>query len=315
MLEKITELANKEKKISDFHLREGSDIAYRILGDIVIQPNSKISDKDFEELLKKNLDEEEIKKFYKKKELDAAVMLGDLRFRANFYMTLNGTGAVLRRVETKAPLMDNLNLPPILYELLDTHKGLVLVTGPTGSGKSTTLAAIINQINESRQSNIITIEDPVEFVHHDRKSIISQREVGKQTNSFSNALKAALREDPDVILVGELRDLETIGLALTAAETGHLVFGTLHTSGAPNTINRIIDVFPPEQQNQIRAQIAESFEVMVFNAPIKNLIWAAKIHQIPTVMQTAQREGMIQMEKSIEDLIASNQISNAEKNN
>ena len=336
MLEKITELANKEKKISDFHLREGSDIAYRILGDIVIQPNSKISDKDFEELLKKNLDEEEIKKFYKKKELDAAVMLGDLRFRANFYMTLNGTGAVLRRVETKAPLMDNLNLPPILYELLDTHKGLVLVTGPTGSGKSTTLAAIINQINESRQSNIITIEDPVEFVHHDRKSIISQREVGKQTNSFSNALKAALREDPDVILVGELRDLETIGLALTAAETGHLVFGTLHTSGAPNTINRIIDVFPPEQQNQIRAQIAESlkmvvtqklfkkkdgsgrvgaFEVMVCNAPIKNLIREAKIHQIPTVMQTAQREGMIQMEKSIEDLIASNQISNAEKNN
>jgi len=336
MLEKITELANKEKKISDFHLREGSDIAYRILGDIVIQPNSKISDKDFEELLKKNLDEEEIKKFYKKKELDAAVMLGDLRFRANFYMTLNGTGAVLRRVETKAPLMDNLNLPPILYELLDTHKGLVLVTGPTGSGKSTTLAAIINQINESRQSNIITIEDPVEFVHHDRKSIISQREVGKQTNSFSNALKAALREDPDVILVGELRDLETIGLALTAAETGHLVFGTLHTSGAPNTINRIIDVFPPEQQNQIRAQIAESlkmvvtqklfkkkdgsgrvgaFEVMVCNAPIKNLIREGKIHQIPTVMQTAQREGMIQMEKSIEDLIASNQISNAEKNN
>ena len=336
MLEKITQLANKEKKISDFHLREGSDIAYRILGDIVIEPNSKITDVDFSEIMKKNLEEEDIKKFNDKKELDTAVMLGDLRFRANFYKTLNGTGAVLRRVETKAPLMDDLNLPPILYELLDTHKGLVLVTGPTGSGKSTTLAAIINQINESRQSNIITIEDPVEFVHHDRKSIISQREVGKQTKSFSNALKAALREDPDVILVGELRDLETIGLALTAAETGHLVFGTLHTSGAPNTINRIIDVFPPEQQNQIRAQIAESlkmvvtqklfkkkdgsgrigaFEVMVCNAPIKNLIREAKIHQIPTVMQTAQREGMIQMEKSIEDLIASNQISNAEKNN
>ncbi len=336
MLEKITELANKEKKISDFHLREGSDIAYRILGDIVIEPNSKITDADFSEIMKKNLEEEDIKKFHDKKELDTAVMLGDLRFRANFYKTLNGTGAVLRRVETKAPLMDELNLPPILYELLDTHKGLVLVTGPTGSGKSTTLAAIINQINESRQSNIITIEDPVEFVHHDRKSIISQREVGKQTKSFSNALKAALREDPDVILVGELRDLETIGLALTAAETGHLVFGTLHTSGAPNTINRIIDVFPPEQQNQIRAQIAESlkmvvtqklfkkkdgsgrigaFEVMVCNAPIKNLIREAKIHQIPTVMQTAQREGMIQMEKSIEDLIASNQISNADKNN
>ena len=335
MLDKITELANKEKKISDFHLRSGSDIAYRMLGDIVIEPNSKIEEKDLEDLLKKNCSEEDVKKFQVKKELDAAVMLGELRFRVNFYKTLNGTGAVLRRVETKPPLMDSLNLPPILYELLDTHKGLVLVTGPTGSGKSTTLAAIINQINESRQSNIITIEDPVEFIHNDRKSIVSQREVGKQTQSFANALKAALREDPDVILVGELRDLETIGMALTAAETGHLVFGTLHTSGAPNTINRIIDVFPPEQQGQIRAQIAESlkmvvtqklfkkkdgsgrvgaFEVMVCNSPIKNLIREAKIHQIPTVMQTAQREGMILMEKSIEELISGGQISNAEKN-
>ena len=336
MLEKITELANKDKNISDFHLRGGSDIAYRILGDINIEPNSKIEEKDIEELLKKNCSEEDIKRFNSKNELDTAVMLGELRFRANFYKTLNGTAAVLRRIESKVPLMDDLSLPPILFELLDTHKGLVLVTGPTGSGKSTTLAAIINQINESRQSNIITIEDPVEFIHKDKKSIVSQREVGKQTESFAHALKAALREDPDVILVGELRDLETIGMALTAAETGHLVFGTLHTSGAPNTINRIIDVFPPEQQGQIRAQIAESlkmvvtqklfkkkdgsgrigaFEVMVCNAPIKNLIREAKIHQIPSVMQTAQREGMMTMEKSIEDLIGTGVISNAEKNN
>ena len=336
MLEKITELANKDKNISDFHLRGGSDIAYRILGDINIEPNSKIEEKDIEELLKKNCSEEDIKRFNSKNELDTAVMLGELRFRANFYRTLNGTAAVLRRIESKVPLMDDLSLPPILFELLDTHKGLVLVTGPTGSGKSTTLAAIINQINESRQSNIITIEDPVEFIHKDKKSIVSQREVGKQTESFAHALKAALREDPDVILVGELRDLETIGMALTAAETGHLVFGTLHTSGAPNTINRIIDVFPPEQQGQIRAQIAESlkmvvtqklfkkkdgsgrigaFEVMVCNAPIKNLIREAKIHQIPSVMQTAQREGMMTMEKSIEDLIGTGVISNAEKNN
>ena len=335
MLEKITELANKDKNISDFHLRGGSDIAYRILGDINIEPNSKIEEKDIEELLKKNCSEEDIKRFNSKNELDTAVMLGELRFRANFYKTLNGTAAVLRRIESKVPLMEDLSLPPILFELLDTHKGLVLVTGPTGSGKSTTLAAIINQINESRQSNIITIEDPVEFIHKDKKSIVSQREVGKQTESFAHALKAALREDPDVILVGELRDLETIGMALTAAETGHLVFGTLHTSGAPNTINRIIDVFPPEQQGQIRAQIAESlkmvvtqklfkkkdgsgrigaFEVMVCNAPIKNLIREAKIHQIPSVMQTAQREGMMTMEKSIEDLIGTGVISNAEKN-
>jgi len=336
MLDKITKLAGANKNISDFHLRGGSDIAYRVLGDVNIEPNSKIEDKDLEELLKKNCTEDEIKKFNSKNELDTAVMLGDLRFRANFYKTLNGTAAVLRRIESKVPLMDDLSLPPILFELLDTHKGLVLVTGPTGSGKSTTLAAIINQINESRQSNIITIEDPVEFIHKDKKSIVSQREVGKQTESFAHALKAALREDPDVILVGELRDLETIGMALTAAETGHLVFGTLHTSGAPNTINRIIDVFPPEQQGQIRAQIAESlkmvvtqklfkkkdgsgrigaFEVMVCNAPIKNLIREAKIHQIPSVMQTAQREGMMTMEKSIEDLIGTGVISNAEKNN
>ena len=336
MLEKVTELAIKEKQISDFHLRGGSDIAYRKLGDIVIEPNSKIEEKDLEELLKLNCSEHELKVFKDVKELDCAIMLGELRFRANFYQTMNGTGAVLRRVETVAPNMEDLNLPPVLYQLLDVHKGLVLVTGPTGSGKSTTLAAIINQINDQRQSNIITIEDPVEFIHKDKQSIVSHREVGKQTKSFSNALRAALREDPDVILVGELRDLETIGLALTAAETGHLVFGTLHTSGAPNTINRIIDVFPPEQQSQIRAQIAESlkmvvtqklfkkkdnsgrigaFEIMVCNAPIKNLIREAKIHQIPTVMQTAQREGMIQMEKSIEDLIAAGKISSNEKNN
>ena len=336
MLEKINQLAIEKKDISDFHLRGGSDIAYRELGEIVSIPDSKITDEDLNALLKKNCTEEEIKRFEADKEFDTGIMLADMRFRANFYKTLNGTGAVLRRVETKAPNMDKLNLPPVLYQLLDAHQGLVLVTGPTGSGKSTTLAAIINQINEQKAANIITIEDPVEFIHHDQKSIVSQRQVGKQTLSFANALRAALREDPDVILVGELRDLETISLALTAAETGHLVFGTLHTSGAPNTINRIIDVFPPEQQGQIRAQIAESlnmvvtqklfkkkdgsgrvgaFEIMVCNAPIKNLIRDAKIHQIHSVMQTASREGMISMDKSIEDLIASGQISHADKNN
>ncbi len=336
MLKKISELVKTNSKISDFHLRGGSDIACRIMGDIVIEKNSKIENKDIDELLKKNCSEEEIKIFNNKKELDCAIMLENLRFRANFYKTLKGSAAVLRRVETTIPLMDKLNLPPILYELIDAHKGLVLVTGPTGSGKSTTLAAIINQINETRSCNIITIEDPVEFIHTDKKSIISQREVGKQTESFAKALKGALREDPDVILVGELRDLETIGMALTAAETGHLVFGTLHTSGAPNTINRIIDVFPPEQQGQIRAQIAESlkmvitqklykkkdgsgrigaFEVMVCTSPIKNLIRESKIHQIPSVMQTAQREGMITMEKSIEGLVGTGVISNAETKN
>jgi len=334
MINKIAELAKSNSKISDFHLRGGTNIAYREMGDIIIEKESRIENKDIEELLKKSCSEVEIKIFNTKKELDCAVMLGELRFRANFYKTLKGPAAVLRRIETKIPLMDNLALPPVLYELVEAHKGLVLMTGPTGSGKSTTLAAIINQINESKPANIITIEDPVEFIHTDKKSIVSQREVGKQTESFAKALKGALREDPDVILVGELRDLETIGMALTAAETGHLVFATLHTSGAPNTINRLIDVFPPEQQGQIRAQIAESlkmvitqklfkkkdgsgrisaFEVMVCTAPVKNLIRENKIHQIPSVMQTSQREGMITMEKSIEGLIGSGAISNAEK--
>ncbi|MDP6489056.1 MAG: PilT/PilU family type 4a pilus ATPase, partial [SAR324 cluster bacterium] len=239
------------------------------MGDIVIEKNSKIENKDIDDLLKNNCSEAEIEIYNTKKELDCAVMLGELRFRANFYKTLNGSAAVLRRIETKIPLMDNLSLPPVLYELIEANKGLVLVTGPTGSGKSTTLAAIINQINETKPANIITIEDPVEFIHKDKKSIISQREVGKQTESFAKALKGALREDPDVILVGEMRDLETVSLALTAAETGHLVFGTLHTSGAPNTINRIIDVFPAEQQDQIRAQVSSSLKMVVTQRLLK----------------------------------------------
>ena len=334
MIKKILELAKNNPKISDLHLRAGTNIAYREMGDIVIEKNSRVESKDIEELLKKNCSESEIQIFNNKKELDCAVTLDEVRFRANFYKTLNGPAVVLRRVETKIPAMDSLGLPAVLFELIDAHKGLVLVTGPTGSGKSTTLASIIDQINGNRPANIITIEDPVEFIHNDKKSIISQREVGKQTESFAKALKGALREDPDVILVGELRDLETIGMALTAAETGHLVFATLHTSGAPNTINRLIDVFPSGQQSQIRAQISESlkmvvtqklfkkkdgsgrvaaFEIMVCNQAIKTLIREAKIHQIPGVMQTGQRDGMITMDKSIEQLTGSGAISNVEK--
>jgi len=326
---KIAEFAEQKKKISDFHLRAGQFFSYRELGDIIIDQNIKVSEDDIQNLLKKYCTKENIEEYNKHNELDCGFTIDKIRFRANFYKTLNGSALVLRKVETAILSMETLNLPPVMYDLIDAHKGLVLVTGPTGSGKSTTLAAIINQINESRQANIITIEDPVEFIHQDKKSIISQREVGKQTKSFATALKGALREDPDVILVGELRDLETISMALTAAETGHLVFGTLHTSGAPNTINRIIDVFPSEQQAQIQAQLAESlkmvvtqklfktkngegrvgaFEIMVCNAPIRNLIREKKIHQIPSIMQTGQRDGMMTMEKSIEQLIAGGQI-------
>jgi len=263
MIDVLEKLSLEFKDISDFHLRANSNLAYRKIGDIIIDANISITNDDMQNLMETKCNPRDIEKFKKTNELDCGFLIGQIRFRANFFRTLQGIAGVFRRIETKIPSMESLNLPPILYDAVDAHKGLVLVTGPTGSGKSTTLAAIINQINQTRPANIITIEDPVEFIHHDQKSIISHREVGKQTESFAAALKSALREDPDVILVGELRDLETIGLALTAAETGHLVFGTLHTSGAPNTINRIIDVFPHEQQAQIQAQIAESLKMVV----------------------------------------------------
>ena len=332
MFDKLEDLAKNNKKISDFHIRTGSPLAYRQTGEIIKVQEVVVKDQDLKDLLSMNCNEIELKKFEDTHELDTAVTLGGLRFRANFYKTIAGPACVCRRVESKIPDMEQFSLPPALYDVVDMHKGLVLVTGPTGSGKSTTLAAIVNEINKTRNANIITVEDPVEFIHTDVKSIVSHREVGKQTLSFSSALKAALREDPDVILVGEMRDLETISLALTAAETGHLVFGTLHTSGAPSTINRIIDVFPPDQQEQIRAQISTSlkmvvtqrlfktkdgqgrcgaFEIMKCTAPVQNLIREAKIHQIPSVMQTAVREGMITMDKSIQELVASGKIDAA----
>ena len=329
MFEKLEELAKNNKKISDFHIRAGSPLGYRQTGEIVKIPDVEVKEQDLKDLLSMNCNEEELKKFETTHELDTAITLSGLRFRANFYKTINGTACVCRRVESKIPDMEQFSLPQVLYDIIDMHKGLVLVTGPTGSGKSTTLAAIVNEINRTRTANIITVEDPVEFIHTDDQSIVSHREVGKQTESFAAALKAALREDPDVILVGEMRDLETISLALTAAETGHLVFGTLHTSGAPSTINRIIDVFPPEQQEQIRAQISTSlkmvvtqrllktrdgagrvgaFEIMKCTAPIQNLIREAKIHQIPSIMQTAVRDGMITMDKSLEELAKAGKI-------
>ena len=269
MFEKLEELAKNNKKISDFHIRSGWPLAFRQTGEIHKVPDVLVKPQDLQDLISTNCNEVEMKRFNDTHELDSSVTLSGLRFRANFYKTINGPAAVLRRVESVIPEMGQFDLPQSLYDIVDMHKGLVLVTGPTGSGKSTTLAAIINEINKTRTSNIITVEDPVEFIHKDLKSIVSHREVGKQTETFSSALKAALREDPDVILVGEMRDLETVSLALTAAETGHLVFGTLHTSGAPNTINRIIDVFPPEQQAQIRAQISTSLKMVVTQRLLK----------------------------------------------
>ncbi len=268
--------------------------------------------------------------FEEKNDIDFSIELGSIaRFRVNIFMQNRGIGAVFRVIPTEIKTMEELSLPPQLGEIIKKEKGIILVTGPTGSGKSTTLAAMINEINERSDGHILTIEDPIEFVHQSKKCLINQREVGPHTMSFNNALKAALREDPDIILVGELRDLETIQLALTAAETGHLVFATLHTSSAPKTMDRIIDVFPANQQGQVRAMLAESLqaiitqtlckkigggraaalEILIGNTAVKNLIREGKIHQIPSMMQTNQHLGMCTMEMALIDLFNQGKIT------
>ena len=329
MFEKLEELAKNNKKISDFHIRAGSPLGYRQTGEIVKVPDVEVKEQDLKDLLSMNCNEEELQKFETTHELDTAITLSGLRFRANFYKTINGTACVCRRVESKIPDMEQFSLPQVLYDIIDMHKGLVLVTGPTGSGKSTTLAAIVNEINKTRTANIITVEDPVEFIHTDNKSIVSHREVGKQTQSFAAALKAALREDPDVILVGEMRDLETVSLALTAAETGHLVLGTLHTSSAAKTVERIVDVFPAEQQEQARLQVSTSlagimsqtlcknlsgkrslaYELLINTPAIANLIRERKVSQIYSQLQTGSNEGMNTLEQCLQELIDKKKIS------
>jgi twitching motility protein PilT len=254
------------------------------------------------------------------------------RFRVNVFMQRKGEGAVFRTIPTKVLTLEQLEMPAILKQLCEKEKGLILVTGPTGSGKSTTLAGMVDYLNESFEGHILTVEDPIEFVHPSKKCLVNQRELGPHTNSFANALRAALREDPDVILVGEMRDLETIQLALTAAETGHIVFGTLHTSSAPKTVDRIIDVFPPNQQAQIRAQFAESIEavitqtllkkkgggrvaaleIMTGTTAVRNLVREGKIHQIPGTMQVSQKDGMQTMDMALQNLVSRGLVSKEE---
>lgn len=316
---------------SDLHITSGAPPYLRLHGNMIALNYRELSSQDVQGLIFEILSEKQKKSFVEKWELDCAYTLqGVGRFRCNIFMQRKGLGAVFRIIPEKIKTAQELNLPPAIMDVIDCEKGLILVTGPTGSGKSTTLASLIHHINATREAHIITVEDPIEFVHPNVKSLINQREVGSHTKSFANALKAALREDPDILLVGELRDLETISLALTAAETGHIVFGTLHTNSAAKTIDRIIDVFPSGQQQQIRTMLAESlrgviaqtlftradgqgrvaaYEIMRNTKAISNLIREGKVHQIPSAMQTGSSSGMILFEKYIEDLVRKGKVS------
>jgi twitching motility protein PilT len=323
MLEKLVKYA-RENKLSDLHLHSDRPLAMRIHGIIQRVAEDIISRKDIEDFLDKHLDVDQKDFFEKNKQVDFAVPYEDVRFRVNAYLASHGPSMVMRKIETVIPDIEKLGLPKAMIDIVHAENGLVLVTGPTGSGKSTSLAALINQINMERKGNIITVEDPIEYMHQSKGCIVSQREIGKDAVSFAHALKAMLREDPDIILVGEMRDRETISLALTAAETGHLVFGTLHTNGAANSINRIIDVFSSEQQAQIRSQLSQSlrlvvtqtllrkaggqgrcaaFEVMVNTPAVSNLIRENKIFMIDQAIQTGRNFGMITMEDSVKNLM------------
>ena len=318
-----------EYDFSDVHIHADKPISIRVSGQIATFTDDIIDADELAAFIDDSLGSDDLREtFEREREHDLAIVISELRYRANFFHTSTGQAAVLRKIETEIPTMLDLGLPAVVQDTANQVNGLVLVTGPTGSGKSTSLASMIDHINTTRNEHILTIEDPIEYIHYSKESVVAQREVGRDTNSFANALRASLREDPDVILVGELRDRETVQLALTAAETGHLVFGTLHTSGAPNTINRIIDVFPPEQQDQVRSQVSQSlrvvmtqklfpkvgggrigaFEVMVCNPAVRNLIRENKIFQIESIMQTARADGMVTMETAIQQLKGSGQI-------
>ena len=323
-----------EKGGSDLHLTTGAPPVMRIHGNMQKFKFRDLTARDMEALVYEIMEEEWRARFLDSMDFDFAYEIeGVARFRVNVFWQRKGLAAVLRTIPSQILTADQLGFGDAIRKFCMLSRGLVLVTGPTGSGKSTTLAAMVDLINETRQDHILTIEDPIEFTHPNKKCLVNQREVGTTTRSFANALRAALREDPDVILVGEMRDPETIELGITAAETGHLVFGTLHTNSAPKTVDRIIDVFPADQQEQVRAMLAESLkgvisqvllkrkdgrgrvaaqEIMVGTSAVSNLIREGKIHQIPSMIQTGKKDGMQLLDQHILEYLMADQVSPGE---
>ena len=332
----ITELLafSVKNKASDLHLSSGLPPMIRVHGDVRRINLPAMEHKDVHAMVYDIMNDAQRKTYEETLECDFSFEIPNLaRFRVNAFVQNRGAGAVFRTIPSKVLTLEELNCPKVFKEIAEYPRGVVLVTGPTGSGKSTTLAAMINHVNENEHAHILTVEDPIEFVHESKKCLINQREVGPHTLSFANALRSALREDPDIILVGEMRDLETIRLALTAAETGHLVFGTLHTSSAAKTIDRVVDVFPAAEKEMVRSMLSESLravisqtllktkdgtgrvaahEIMVGTPAIRNLIRENKVAQMYSVIQTSAQLGMQTLDQNLLELVRRNVVSAAE---
>jgi twitching motility protein PilT len=321
---------SQQMKASDIHITVGIPPMFRMDGKVAPSRYEIVTPREAQRLVYDVLTSEQIEKFERTKELDFSYGVANVgRFRFNVYRQKGNVGCAMRAIPQKIPSLDQLRLPPVLREMTQKHAGLILVTGPTGSGKSTTIASMIDIINTERPVHIMTMEDPIEYLHFHKTAIVNQREIGQDTDSFANAMRAVLREDPDIILVGEMRDKETIAAALTLAETGHLVFGTLHTRSAPSTIDRVVDVFPPDQQDQIKVQLSNSIqavvaqqllpmlgggriaatEIMIATSAIRNLIREGKTFQIMSAIETGTQYGMQPMDKVLADMHKSGLIS------
>jgi twitching motility protein PilT len=320
-----------ERRASDLHIKAGTQPMLRVDGRLAAADEERLTDERMRALIAEILTGEQLDRFHRDLELDLAYSVSGIsRYRINIYQQRGAVGAAIRTIPQIVPTIEQLALPKVVTRLASLPRGLVLVTGPTGSGKSTTLAAIVNHINHSRSCHVVTIEDPIEYLHHDDLSIITQREVGADTHSFADALRHVLRQDPDVILIGEMRDHETISTAITAAETGHLVLATLHTVNAAQTVDRIIDVFPPHQQPQVRMQLSVALEavlsqsllprregkgrvaaveVMVATSAIRNLIRESKTHQILSTIQSGAREGMQTLNQALRVLVKDHHVT------